>query len=294
MNKKFKTMFLRMMLVSIFFLLTQTSVAFAGAQIVINKATNQLSYWKDGNLLKTFPVATGRHPSYTPEGNFSIVVKVVDPYYGKLNIPGGSPSNPLGCRWLGLSIGGGSVYGIHGTNNPASIGTYASAGCIRMHNKDVMWLYDNTPLGTPVKITSTSVASQPKPKPQPVTLVINDIKKPIEFPAGASLDGSPLLPLRTVFNELGYTVLWDGAKSTIDIIKNNKKISIACNTKQVRTGQTLFICNELKEVNGATYAPWSLWQKTLQHLQIGWDAQQHLLIFKNMNAESYPGNTFER
>ncbi len=126
--------------------------AVAGYKIVIDKSTNQLTLYNNENEVKTFPVATGKEPSLTPEGQFSIACKIVNPYYGKLNIPGGSPKNPLGIRWLGLNLGGGGQYGIHGTNNPSSIGKYASAGCIRMNNKDVAWLFDTVPVGTPVEI----------------------------------------------------------------------------------------------------------------------------------------------
>ncbi|GBF32585.1 hypothetical protein DCCM_0781 [Desulfocucumis palustris] len=126
--------------------------AAAGYKIVIDKSTNQLKLYNDERVVKTFPVATGKNPSLTPEGKFTIASKIVNPYYSKLRIPGGSPQNPLGIRWLGLNLGGGGQYGIHGTNNPSSIGKYASAGCIRMNNKDVVWLYDTVPLGTPVEI----------------------------------------------------------------------------------------------------------------------------------------------
>ncbi|WP_092475162.1 L,D-transpeptidase family protein [Desulfotruncus arcticus] len=135
---------------AIFFILV--GPAAAKTEIIINKATNKLYFNSNDTVFKVFPVATGKTPALTPEGQFSIVIKLVNPAYYRLNIPGGSPSNPLGYRWLGLSVGGGGVYGIHGTNNPASIGTYASAGCIRMHNNDVTWLFDHTPLGTPVKV----------------------------------------------------------------------------------------------------------------------------------------------
>ncbi|MTI81557.1 MAG: L,D-transpeptidase [Firmicutes bacterium] len=122
----------------------------ASEYIIIDKGTNQLAYFQDNQLIKVFPVATGRAPSLTPEGSFKIISKVVNPIYYKLKIPGGSPYNPLGYRWMGI----GGAYGIHGTNNPRSIGTYASAGCIRMYNKDSYWLFQNVSINTPVKITS--------------------------------------------------------------------------------------------------------------------------------------------
>ena len=62
-------------------------------------------------------------------------------------IPGGSPANPMGAAALTLS---GDKYAIHGTNRPASIGTYASAGCIRMMNEDVLDLFERVNVGTPV------------------------------------------------------------------------------------------------------------------------------------------------
>jgi lipoprotein-anchoring transpeptidase ErfK/SrfK len=62
-----------------------------------------------------------------------------------------SPGGPFGARWLGLSVPGG-LYGIHGTNMPNSIGTYASHGCVRMFNEDVINLYNQVSIGTPVRI----------------------------------------------------------------------------------------------------------------------------------------------
>jgi lipoprotein-anchoring transpeptidase ErfK/SrfK len=62
---------------------------------------------------------------------------------------GGGPGNPLGARALYL---GSTDYRIHGTNNPASIGTQVSSGCIRMRNADVIDLYDRVAVGTKVVV----------------------------------------------------------------------------------------------------------------------------------------------
>ena len=59
----------------------------------------------------------------------------------------GGPDNPLGARALYL---GSSMYRIHGTNEPSTIGTNVSSGCIRLMNKDVIDLYDRVPVGTKV------------------------------------------------------------------------------------------------------------------------------------------------
>ena len=61
----------------------------------------------------------------------------------------GGPGNPLGARAMYLS---GSVYRIHGTNKPSSIGTHVSSGCIRMLNEDVIDLYGRTHIGTKVVV----------------------------------------------------------------------------------------------------------------------------------------------
>jgi lipoprotein-anchoring transpeptidase ErfK/SrfK len=61
----------------------------------------------------------------------------------------GGPGNPLGARAMYLS---GTVYRIHGTNKPTSIGTHVSSGCIRMLNADVTDLYERTHLGTKVVV----------------------------------------------------------------------------------------------------------------------------------------------
>lgn len=71
-------------------------------------------------------------------------------------MPGG-PGNPLGARALYLYANGeDTLYRIHGTNDPASIGKAMSSGCIRMLNEDVEDLYERVPKGTPVKVLSAA------------------------------------------------------------------------------------------------------------------------------------------
>ncbi|WP_078556279.1 triple tyrosine motif-containing protein [Bacillus alkalicellulosilyticus] len=125
-----------------------------GQLLIINKTNNQMAFYSDGKLVRTFNVATGREAGFTPEGTFKVVNKIKNRPYYKENIAGGDPKNPLGDRWLGINARGtyGTTYAIHGNNNPSSIGTYASAGCIRMYNEEVRWLYDQVALHTPVVI----------------------------------------------------------------------------------------------------------------------------------------------
>lgn len=66
-------------------------------------------------------------------------------------MPGGIPENPLGSRAIYLFSGGrDTLFRIHGTNEPRSIGTAASSGCIRMLNEEVETLYDSVAIGTKV------------------------------------------------------------------------------------------------------------------------------------------------
>jgi lipoprotein-anchoring transpeptidase ErfK/SrfK len=123
--------------------------------VVVNKTTNELAYYNDGKLIKTFPVSTGVAVDLTPEGKFTITVKAKDPYYRKKDIPGGAKENPLGTRWIGFDAEGtdGRIYGIHGNNNPDFIGKYVTQGCVRMYEEDVQYLFEHLPLGTKVLIT---------------------------------------------------------------------------------------------------------------------------------------------
>ncbi|MGA1203186.1 MAG: L,D-transpeptidase, partial [Planctomycetota bacterium] len=69
------------------------------------------------------------------------------------SVPYGDPANPLGERWLGFeSADGFRGFGIHGTNEPETIGLEASEGCIRLVNEDVVALYPFVAIGTRVTI----------------------------------------------------------------------------------------------------------------------------------------------
>ena len=130
----------------------------SGNWIMINKNNNTLYYLKGSSLVKKYPVATGRTMDLTPEGKYVIVNKLVNPGWGGAGkydpVPGGAPNNPLGKRWMGINIGGGGTYGIHGNSNSSSVGKYVSAGCVRMHNPDVESFFNQVSMRTPVWIGS--------------------------------------------------------------------------------------------------------------------------------------------
>ena len=129
--------------------------------IVINIPQRMLFYFKEGLLIRYFPVGLGRQDWPTPTGPFKIVLKEENPTWDvpasiqeemrregkavKTCVPPG-PENPLGKHWLGLSIGG---YGIHGTIAPISIYQFQTHGCVRAHADDIARLFNDVSRGTP-------------------------------------------------------------------------------------------------------------------------------------------------
>lgn len=92
----------------------------------------------DGNIVvRSFPVGIGKMVTQTPTGEFTIINKQAN------------PGGPYGAFWMGLSK---PHYGIHGTNDPSSIGRMVSLGCIRMYNDDVIALSKIVPIRTRVTI----------------------------------------------------------------------------------------------------------------------------------------------
>ena len=127
--------------------------------LTVNRSTFQLSLWQNLELAKTYTVAIGAQGFDTPAGVYNIQNKAVDPAWsvpeadwaGSLAgtvVPGGVPENPLKERWMGIFDGA----GIHGTDDVASLGTAASHGCVRMSIPDVIELYDQVDVGTPIYI----------------------------------------------------------------------------------------------------------------------------------------------
>lgn len=108
-------------------------------KIVIDSRSFRLTYYRNGQPVKSFPVAVGTPKTPSPIGEWKIIHK------------GGSWGGGFGARWLGINVPWG-IYGIHGTNKPGSIGCRSSHGCIRMYNQHVIALYKMVKVGTPVYI----------------------------------------------------------------------------------------------------------------------------------------------
>lgn len=119
-------------------------------RIVVSIPDRKLAILEAGKVIRIYSTAVGAPASPSPAGKYTIVMRLTEPtWYGKGKIVGPGKNNPLGTRWLGLSVQG---YGIHGTNVPASIGHNASHGCIRMRNRDVEELFDMVSVGDAVEL----------------------------------------------------------------------------------------------------------------------------------------------
>ena len=136
--------------------------------IVINLPELRLYYYPDGESGRviTHPISIGRMEWGTPLGRSEIVSKTLNPTWyppesirqehaadnrplPKVVPPG--PDNPLGKHALRLSLPG---YLIHGTNKPSGLGMRVTHGCIRMFPEDIEALFENVPVGTPVRIVN--------------------------------------------------------------------------------------------------------------------------------------------
>ncbi|MFD2043430.1 L,D-transpeptidase family protein [Ornithinibacillus salinisoli] len=106
-------------------------------QIEVSVNNRWLRLRKEGVLQKQYSIAVGRILHETPIGEYIIINKAPN------------PGGPFGTMWMSLSK---QHYGIHGTNDPSSIGKAVSRGCIRMYNRDVEELASLVPIGTKVII----------------------------------------------------------------------------------------------------------------------------------------------
>ncbi len=126
--------------------------------VTVERGAFRLRLFRNLKHVKSYPIAVGQAGLETPAGLYNIENKAVNPSWhvpnsdwagelaGRVIPPG--PDNPIKARWLGIYAGA----GIHGTDQPGSIGSNASHGCIRMLINDVVDLYDRVPVGAPVYI----------------------------------------------------------------------------------------------------------------------------------------------
>ena len=118
--------------------------------IVVSIPDRKLAILEGGQIRKIYRVSVGAAVSPSPTGEFQVVTRILNPtyYHPGVVIPAGENS-PIGTRWIGLNKKG---YGIHGTNEPHSIGRAASHGCIRMRNREVEEFFKLVRAGDTVQI----------------------------------------------------------------------------------------------------------------------------------------------
>lgn len=107
--------------------------------IIVKIPARVLELYNDGAIYKTYRIAVGKSDTPSPIGDWIVIWKSY------------RSGDVFGTRFLGLDVPWGG-YGIHGTNQPWSIGRFVSQGCIRMRNKDIEELFEWVPVGTPVRI----------------------------------------------------------------------------------------------------------------------------------------------
>ncbi len=120
-------------------------------EIIVNRTDRTLTVFEAGDAVMETPIAIGTPDAPTPQGQLFITDLLVT----------GDPGSAYGPYAFGLSgfsetlsefAGGNGQIGIHGTNDPSSIGQAASHGCVRVPNDVVDSLARELPLGTPVRI----------------------------------------------------------------------------------------------------------------------------------------------
>lgn len=118
--------------------------------VLVSIPDRKLALLENRKVVRIYRVAVGKTSTPSPAGAFKVVNRVTDPaYYHKGQVIAAGKSNPVGSRWMGLSAKG---YGIHGTNQPNSIGKAASTGCIRMGKQDLEELFEMVNVGDAVEI----------------------------------------------------------------------------------------------------------------------------------------------
>jgi lipoprotein-anchoring transpeptidase ErfK/SrfK len=121
--------------------------------LVVDLSDRQVYLYRQSRLQASYPLAIGQSGWETPTGSFQIQAMEPDPEWvhpitGEV-IPAG-PGNPLGKRWIGFWTDGQMEIGFHGTDQEELIGEAVSHGCLRMRNDDVVALYQQVSVGTPV------------------------------------------------------------------------------------------------------------------------------------------------
>ncbi len=126
-----------------------------GTHLVIKLSDRRVYVFQNRKLKVSYPVAIGKAGWETPTGNYKVMDMEPNPVWehpwtGEIILDG--PKNPLGARWIGFWTDGTNSIGFHGTPAEQLVGQAVSHGCVRMRNKDIMALYAQVKMGTPVSV----------------------------------------------------------------------------------------------------------------------------------------------
>ncbi len=124
-------------------------------RLVIRLSDRRVYLYHNDEVKVSYPIAVGKQGWETPTGSYEVMQMIRNPVWehpwtGEI-VPAG-PDNPLGSRWIGFWTDGTNVIGFHGTPNEDSVGQAASHGCVRMFDRDVVSLFEQVEIGTPVTV----------------------------------------------------------------------------------------------------------------------------------------------
>ena len=122
-------------------------------RLVLKLGERRVYLYRGKEIEVSYQVAIGKNSTPTPKGEYKVIQMIIDPAWenpwtGEISPPG--KDSPLGLRWIGFWTDGTDYIGFHGTPNRDSIGQAASNGCVRMRNEDVVALFKEVEMGTPV------------------------------------------------------------------------------------------------------------------------------------------------
>jgi len=127
----------------------------SGTHLVIKLSDRRVYVYQNKSLKVSYAIAVGKAGWETPTGNYKVMNLEPSPVWehpwtGEVILEG--PENPLGARWIGFWTDGVNSIGFHGTPDEKLVGQAVSHGCVRMRNKDIVALYEQVKLGTPVTV----------------------------------------------------------------------------------------------------------------------------------------------
>ena len=134
---------------------TPVSTPTHDTHLIIKLRDRRVYVYRTNKVQASYPIAIGKAGWETPTGNFKVLQMQRDPawehpFTGKIIPPG--RDNPLGAGWIGFWTDGTNQIGFHGTPNETLVGQAVSHGCVRMRNKDILALFKQVDLGTPVTV----------------------------------------------------------------------------------------------------------------------------------------------